>query len=1169
MVGVKLRGWWVILVFFLLMVGDGFCADIVLFDFETGTQGWKANPIRSSGTRGGEKGEASIDRVPGREDGNFAVRFQNRNWKAANIHILPLSLSEEKRVLNYRGISLWCKKEQGDFQKVKVTFHAKDTEGNDSYFAGEFYPKDNKWHRIEITNFWSRSGHRPDLSTISDLLIWAENDIVIDFDDIGLILEKEPSTLKEDHVLFAFPATASPRIDGVLDDKCWENASSFELTLDNGKKPIYPTKVKVCYDKNALYVSAHQSVPRGVNLRATVKSHDGSVWEDDCFEVFLDPHHTHAESFQLDINLLGTKFEYSTINRLWDGPWEAATKKRDGFWDVEISIPYKSLGVSPPEVGTSWGFNTKRIYYGESEKITEHTGWATLKHAGYRQFGDLIFCSASSSPYILKNMDVFVPDEGVFKFLFPVKGLSGNTHAKLSLSLPAENSNIVKEELFKAGDEKKIIEIVHPVKEEGQAKVNLCILDEEKKNVVAYTAVEFPVSVPIEEMDFKEIVLWPPPKEVDWSEGYFRINNSSFLYKTKDCPSFPVELFQEKIKKIYGLVLRQSQDKDRAKIEFSLKKTSNIPEEGYLLKVTPSGISIEASTEPGIYYGMRTLLSLIEQSSVRGEISRARYVQIRDWPDLPFRALYARIDWRYKASMSVESMCDFIYRSVAGNKYNALILNVRGALRYKSHPEIANSNAISPEDMKKIVDFARRHYIDVIPGGNSPGHADWIVGPHPELREDGDIYTLCTSHPDTYPLLFDLYDELCEIMGPSKYFHIGHDEVRWKTEEVPPEKRCRLCAGKEKSQILLEDIIKLRNHFKKKGRRIMMFNDMLIPEWNGGGRYQTARIRDKIPRDVIMMPWSYVGETIRPFVELGFTVIRSNTSYGQYSLDNFFKDYEIIKGDSLALFSTISWLTFIHDPREDTHNTYNFLMVAESGGCFWNKQVAKERLSQRVSRMGNHIARQFLETPKLHASGEFIPVDISRIAQMPLEEWFNLGKGRDLSNFPKGDKKIAGIPFLLSGKGYVPEKEPSPIPINEKINSFFVMHTIHIPNKEVESMLHNMVRSEMDDDKGLVIGWYRLKYNDGEEVNLPLRLGYNIYRWDGKLYGRYLYRSRWTWSGATPSALKKDPYARDIAIQQVEFINPHPEKDVSSIRLINKQIGVIPVLLGITVEKSK
>jgi hexosaminidase len=56
--------------------------------------------------------------------------------------------------------------------------------------------------------------------------------------------------------------------------------------------------------------------------------------------------------------------------------------------------------------------------------------------------------------------------------------------------------------------------------------------------------------------------------------------------------------------------------------------------ESYTLKVTPSGVELEAKSSAGLFYGVQTLLQLVEG---RGGEAALPGVEIRDWPDLAYR----------------------------------------------------------------------------------------------------------------------------------------------------------------------------------------------------------------------------------------------------------------------------------------------------------------------------------------------------------------------------------------------------------------------------------------------------------------------------------------------------------------------------------------------------
>ena len=59
---------------------------------------------------------------------------------------------------------------------------------------------------------------------------------------------------------------------------------------------------------------------------------------------------------------------------------------------------------------------------------------------------------------------------------------------------------------------------------------------------------------------------------------------------------------------------------------------------------------------------------------------------------------------------------------------------------------------------------------------------------HPDLSEvPGAKWpdTYCPSNPDSYRLLFDVYDEYIDLLKPT-WVHAGHDELFQPVGPVPP-----------------------------------------------------------------------------------------------------------------------------------------------------------------------------------------------------------------------------------------------------------------------------------------------------------------------------------------------------------------------------------------------
>ncbi|HKK42067.1 MAG TPA: hypothetical protein VJ963_06640, partial [Bacteroidales bacterium] len=76
-------------------------------------------------------------------------------------------------------------------------------------------------------------------------------------------------------------------------------------------------------------------------------------------------------------------------------------------------------------------------------------------------------------------------------------------------------------------------------------------------------------------------------------------------------------------------------------------------------------------------------------------------------------------------SKNVDEFVKFINEELGPRLVNTLILRVDYNYRYESHPELRDSDALSRNDVKKIVAACRKSNIRVIPQVNLLGHQSW------------------------------------------------------------------------------------------------------------------------------------------------------------------------------------------------------------------------------------------------------------------------------------------------------------------------------------------------------------------------------------------------------------------------------------------------------------
>ena len=199
----------------------------------------------------------------------------------------------------------------------------------------------------------------------------------------------EPKIPFDPRFYVCYRASKPPEIDGRLDEASWKKAEWTESFVDMEgparPKPRFRTRVKMLWDAGFFYVAAELEEP---NVWATYKDRDSVIFEENCFEVFIDPDgDTHAY-YELEINALNTIWDLLLLKPYRDGgpavnAWDIrglrtaiavngtlnAPKDKDKGWTVEMALPWEVLreclpgNKLRPEPGDQWRVNFTRVEY--------------------------------------------------------------------------------------------------------------------------------------------------------------------------------------------------------------------------------------------------------------------------------------------------------------------------------------------------------------------------------------------------------------------------------------------------------------------------------------------------------------------------------------------------------------------------------------------------------------------------------------------------------------------------------------------------------------------------------------------------------------------------------------------------------------------------------------
>ena len=250
---------------------------------------------------------------------------------------------------------------------------------------------------------------------------------------------------------------------------------------------------------------------------------------------------------------------------------------------------------------------------------------------------------------------------------------------------------------------------------------------------------------------------------------------------------------------------------------------SALAEQAYRLSLSPKTVTIAANAAPGLFYGVETLLQLIRR---RQEGLWLPAGDILDWPDLELRTIY----WDDAHHLERLDVLKQVVRQAAFFKINGFAIKLEGHFQYKSAPALVEPYALTPSELQELTDFALHYHVQLIPYLDAPGHVSFILK-HPEyaaLRAFADSnYEFCVTNPQTYKLLFGMYDDLLEATKGSRYFILSTDEPYYvgMASSAQCEEAARARELGSVGKLLAEFVTKASDYLHDRGRTVWFWGE--------------------------------------------------------------------------------------------------------------------------------------------------------------------------------------------------------------------------------------------------------------------------------------------------------------------------------------------------------
>ena len=650
-----------------------------------------------------------------------------------------------------------------------------------------------------------------------------------------------------------------------------------------------------------------------------------------------------------------------------------------------------------------------------------------------------------------------------------------------------------------------------------------------------------------------------------------------------EVPPGAVSYFSRTMKRFFGLDYRVG---GQGSVVFSVSEASDIPGydairfDGFAIRVRKDGILVVAKDPKGVVYGAHVLCDIVKMSSGDTGPAVVRQCEIVDWPRMGVRVLSDMfMGGRRKNPYDPDFYAGMIDEFGVASRFNMFAIEPKSYYRWACAPDTPFPPvAWTRADFERVVDRVNANAMTMMPKMNGLGHANIFPlteNSHARLGEDGDTHIVCTANPEMKRLMFDSFEEILAICSKNpkfapKYFHPGMDECRWKTDEKPPEARCRLCAGRAKKDIFLEQVMRIDDWCASKGLRMVMWADMIRPHHNGVNRFRCADIEPRIPRDVIYDNWSsYDMFDIASSARAGHENWKTLTGYK----DDPTGDADVT-GYGLYL-CTINWWLARGISRVG-NGPYGLMAQRILSDQMWrrppsrfggdggsrSKVVGDGR--SLVRRWGDFIMRNWSRKPIPFGTDRFVPLDLGGSATLELK-----AEMEPLS-------RLAPVPLSVAcGNGVVRAVEAPDggvsFPVGRRAASLLLLHTAGISPEDAKAF--HVRKTYPDWTEGPVVAAYDVTYDDGTHARIEAKYGWNVVDWRSRdvlyeIFARYSIEGRGLWEGRLDSD-PSDPLAADTAVATLyEWVNPHPEKGIRSLTLSRGTDGPYRyALLGLTTRE--
>lgn len=202
-------------------------------------------------------------------------------------------------------------------------------------------------------------------------------DLIYTLSDDSLV--NKSASLKR--IYYAERTGLKPKIDGKLDDECWQQAGTWDGGFIQQQPhqaglPSQQTEIKVLYDDKYLYfaIICHDNEPEKMSPILGRRDENNG----DMAGIALDSYNDNQTAFEFNLTAAGQKVDLMHMGEYgwdfeWNAVWDGKTTIGDSAWYAEMRVPFTQIRFSKEDEHI-WGMHIWRWIH----RFQEESQWKLI-----------------------------------------------------------------------------------------------------------------------------------------------------------------------------------------------------------------------------------------------------------------------------------------------------------------------------------------------------------------------------------------------------------------------------------------------------------------------------------------------------------------------------------------------------------------------------------------------------------------------------------------------------------------------------------------------------------------------------------------------------------------------------------------------------------------------